>query len=91
VDDACVRAGRDPGEVERTVAVQVRLPGGTGRIQGNDGKRTTDPLEGSVAEMADELRAYAHEGIAHVQLVMDPITIGSITAFAPVLTELDRA
>ena len=41
--------------------------------------------------MADGLRAYAHEGIAHVQLVMDPITLESITAFAPVLTELDRA
>ncbi len=90
VDDACVRAGRDPGDVERTVAVQVRLPGGTGRIQGNDGKRTTPPLEGSTAEMADELRAYAHEGIAHVQLVLDPITIDSIAAFAPVLAELDR-
>ena len=31
VDDACRRAGRDPGDVERTVAVQVRMPGGTGR------------------------------------------------------------
>ena len=32
VDDACRRAGRDPSAVERTVAVQVRLPGGTGRL-----------------------------------------------------------
>ena len=90
VDDACRRAGRDPGEVERTVAVQVRLPGGTGRIQGNDGKRTAPPLEGSATYMADRLRAYAREGIGHVQLVMDPIDRASIAAFAPVLAELDR-
>ena len=90
VDDACVKAGRDPDDVERTVAVQVRMPGGTGRIQGNDGKRTASPLEGSAAHIADELRAYAHEGISHVQLVMDPISRDSIAAFAPVLAELDR-
>ena len=89
VDDACRRAGRDPEAVERTVAVQVRMPGGTGRLAG-DGKRTPSPLEGSAAEMADVLRAYAHEGIAHVQLVIDPITVESITAFAPVLEELSK-
>ena len=89
VDDACVRAGRDPAEVERTVAVQVRMPGGTGRLQGDDGKRTIPPLEGTPAEMADVLRAYAHEGIGHVQLVIDPITRDSIAAFAPALRELE--
>jgi alkanesulfonate monooxygenase SsuD/methylene tetrahydromethanopterin reductase-like flavin-dependent oxidoreductase (luciferase family) len=88
VDAACVGAGRDPDEVERTVAVQVRMPGGKGRVQGNDGKRTVPPLEGSPDEMAQVLRAYAHEGIGHVQLVIDPITRDSIAAFAPVLEAL---
>ncbi len=88
VDAACVRAGRDPGDVERTVAVHVRMPGGTGRLQGDDAKRTAPALEGTAAEMAQVLRAYAHEGIGHVQLVMDPITRDSIAAFAPVLQEL---
>ena len=37
-----------------------------------------------------ELRAYAREGIGHVQLVLDPITRESIEGFAPVLAELDR-
>ncbi len=87
VDDACRRAGRDPGEVERTVAVQVRMPGGTGRLAG-DGKRTPPSLEGSPEAMAHALREYAHEGIAHVQLVIDPITRDSIAAFAPVLKAL---
>jgi alkanesulfonate monooxygenase SsuD/methylene tetrahydromethanopterin reductase-like flavin-dependent oxidoreductase (luciferase family) len=90
VDGACRKAGRDPRDVERTVAVQVTLPGGTGRLQGDYAKRTAPPLEGSPTRMADELRAYASEGIGHVQLVLDPITRDSIAAFAPVLAELDR-
>jgi alkanesulfonate monooxygenase SsuD/methylene tetrahydromethanopterin reductase-like flavin-dependent oxidoreductase (luciferase family) len=90
VDRTCREVGRDPAEVERTVAVMVRLPGGAGRIQG-DGTSDEPPLlEGSPAEMAEVLRAFAAEGIGHVQLVVDPITLPSIRALGPVLTELDR-
>jgi alkanesulfonate monooxygenase SsuD/methylene tetrahydromethanopterin reductase-like flavin-dependent oxidoreductase (luciferase family) len=89
VDSACREVGRDPAEVERTVAVQVRLPGGQGRIQGGYAKDEYPPLEGSPDKMAEVLRAYAREGIAHVQLVMDPIDRGSIEAFAPVLERLE--
>jgi alkanesulfonate monooxygenase SsuD/methylene tetrahydromethanopterin reductase-like flavin-dependent oxidoreductase (luciferase family) len=88
VDAACRDVGRDPAEVARTVAVQVRLAGGTGRIQGDASQRIA-PLEGDPGEMADVLRGYAREGIAHVQLVLDPITRGSIEAFAPVLARLE--
>jgi len=89
VDAACREVGRDPAEVERTVAVQVRLPGGQGRVQGEYAKSAPPPLEGESDHVAEVLRAYAREGIGHVQLVMDPITRGSIEAFAPVLTRLD--
>jgi alkanesulfonate monooxygenase SsuD/methylene tetrahydromethanopterin reductase-like flavin-dependent oxidoreductase (luciferase family) len=89
VDAACREVGRDPAEVERTVAVQVRLPGGQGRIQGAYAKAGPPPLEGEPDEMAEVLRAYAREGIGHVQLVLDPITRGAIEAFAPVLGHLD--
>ena len=89
VDAACWEVGRDPVEVERTVAVQVRLPGGQGRVQGEYAKSAPPPLEGESDDVAEVLRAYAREGIGHVQLVMDPITRGSIEAFAPVLTRLD--
>jgi hypothetical protein len=41
--------------------------------------------------MAEELRAYAGEGIGEVQLVLDPITLASLDEFAPVLEILDRA
>jgi hypothetical protein len=40
--------------------------------------------------MAQVLRGYADEGIAHVQLVVDPITLDSIRALGRVLIELDR-
>jgi probable F420-dependent oxidoreductase len=89
VDAACRDVGRDPSQIERTVAVQVQLPGGTGRIQGDYAAAPPSPLEGTPDEMADVLRAYATEGIRHVQLVMDPITRASIEAFAPVLGRLD--
>jgi alkanesulfonate monooxygenase SsuD/methylene tetrahydromethanopterin reductase-like flavin-dependent oxidoreductase (luciferase family) len=91
VDEACRDVGRDPTEVERTVAVLVELPGGTGRVQGGYSKDAPAPLTGSPAEMAEVLRGFAREGIAHVQLVVDPITVASIRALEPVLTELDRS
>ena len=89
VDAASRDVGRDPGEIERTVAVLVRFPDGTGRIQGDYAQRQPTALEGSPDEMAEVLRAYAREGIGHVQLVIDPITRASIEAFAPVLARLD--
>jgi probable F420-dependent oxidoreductase len=89
VDAACAEAGRDPAEIERTVAVHVRLPGGTGRTMGASTTESIAPLEGSPAAMADELRAYAREGIGHVQLVLDPITRDSIERFAAVLRLLE--
>ncbi|HEX2469850.1 MAG TPA: LLM class flavin-dependent oxidoreductase [Candidatus Limnocylindrales bacterium] len=89
VDAACRDVGREPAEIERTVAVLVRFPGGTGRIQGSYAAAEPTPLEGSSDQLAEALRAYSREGIGHVQLVIDPITRGSIEAFAPALAHLD--
>lgn len=89
VDAACTAAGRKPSDVERTVAVLVRLPGAIGRREVDPSEQAT-PLEGSADEIAEALRAYAREGIGHVQLVLDPITEASIEALAPVLERLDR-
>jgi alkanesulfonate monooxygenase SsuD/methylene tetrahydromethanopterin reductase-like flavin-dependent oxidoreductase (luciferase family) len=84
VDAAAMAAGRQPSEIERTVAVLVRLPAAAG-------ERAYDaaPLEGSPEVIAEGLRAYARQGIAHVQLVIDPITEASLEALAPVLDRLD--
>jgi hypothetical protein len=66
----------------------VRLPGGTGRLQGHpDG---APPLQGEPEAIAETLRGFAAEGIALVQLVLDPITRDSIEALAPMLEALDR-
>ena len=88
VDAAARDVGRDPAEIERSVAVYVRLSGGTGRIQGSN-ETPPQPLEGDPESMAEELRAYAAAGISEVQLVMDPISASSIEEFGRVLRALD--
>jgi probable F420-dependent oxidoreductase len=89
VDAACRDVGRDPAEIERTVAVLIQFPGGTGRVQGSYAEAPPPPLQGDPQRIAETLRGYAREGIGHVQLVIDPITRASIEAFAPVLRLLD--
>ncbi len=90
VDAAARTAGREPAEIERTVAVLVQLPGGTGRLMGDTTMHAIPALSGPPEVLAEELRAYARAGIGAVQLVLDPITLGSIEAFGPVLELLDR-
>jgi alkanesulfonate monooxygenase SsuD/methylene tetrahydromethanopterin reductase-like flavin-dependent oxidoreductase (luciferase family) len=90
VDDAARDVGRDPASIERTVAVLVQLPGGAGRVDGSGLAAGARALAGPASVIADELRAYAREGIGHVQLVVDPITTASVRSLGPVLRELDR-
>ena len=92
VDSACGAAGRDPATVERTITVLVadpsadpwwnRLPVGR--------ELAIKPLSGSPQHIADALRAFGCEGIAHVQIALEPTTPQSIAAFAPVLQQLDQ-
>jgi probable F420-dependent oxidoreductase len=89
VDAACIAAGRDPSEVERTVAVLVRMTGGRGRQQGDASAEEVVPLSGPPELLAEAFRAYAREGVSHLQLVLDPITPAAIEELAPVLDELD--
>ena len=90
LDRALVEAGRDPDEVVRTVTVLVQLTGGRGRPASV--ADATPPQDGTdPSAMAETLRRYAEAGIAHVQLVLDPITRESIEQCAPILDRLDRA
>jgi probable F420-dependent oxidoreductase len=86
IDAACRAEGRDPATLERTVAAFVAfdLPGTTGHPD------VTRPLRGTPDEIAAELRAYASEGISHVQIYLDPMTLAGVEAFAPILEALDR-
>lgn len=91
VDAAAVEAGRDPATIEKSCAILVQMAGGEGRTTVYDeGDKDASPLTGTTEELAAVMRAYADVGIDHVQLVMDPNTLESIEAFAPVLELLDR-
>ena len=91
VDAAARAAGRDPPRSSGPSPSSCSCPGGTGRVMGDtDPKQVVPPLEGPPEEIAEALRAYAREGIGHVQLVVDPITEASVAALAPVLEGLDR-
>jgi alkanesulfonate monooxygenase SsuD/methylene tetrahydromethanopterin reductase-like flavin-dependent oxidoreductase (luciferase family) len=89
VDAACRAAGRDPGALGRTVAVLVDMAPGVGSRRSWPPHWSFAPLRGSPARLADELRAYAREGIGHVQLWLEPNTPKSLEAFAPALALLD--
>ena len=88
VDAACRSVGREPSEVERTLALVVAFEGALGR--GSAIAETPFvPLDGDPAVLAPSLRAFADAGVGHVQLVLDPITLSSIEALAPTLAALD--
>jgi alkanesulfonate monooxygenase SsuD/methylene tetrahydromethanopterin reductase-like flavin-dependent oxidoreductase (luciferase family) len=89
IDEACRAAGRDPGEVERTVALFVAFTGSQGRSQGDLQGDDVEPISGEPEVLAARLRAFAEEGVAHVQLVLDPITADTIRALRPTLERLD--
>lgn len=84
VDAACRDVGRDPATLARSVAVQVDF---LGREQFPPGLA---PLMGTTEELAEQFRAFAREGISHLQVVLRPTTIETIERLAPVLELLDR-
>jgi alkanesulfonate monooxygenase SsuD/methylene tetrahydromethanopterin reductase-like flavin-dependent oxidoreductase (luciferase family) len=88
VDAACRTAGRDPAAVERTVALIVAMPGALGRGS-SVSEEAFEPIPGDAETLAPALRAFADAGVAHVQLVLDPITLESIAALEPTLAALD--
>lgn len=85
VDAACRAVGREPAEVERTLALFVAFPGARGRSLGDLTKPEVPPIPGDPAALAAALRAFSAEGVGHVQLVLDPITVETIAALAPAL------
>jgi alkanesulfonate monooxygenase SsuD/methylene tetrahydromethanopterin reductase-like flavin-dependent oxidoreductase (luciferase family) len=85
IDAACREVGRDPATLERTASVQIVYPGGP-----IGAPWPVPPFSGTPEEIAEELRAYAREGISHVQVSLEPMLPRSIEAFQPVLELLDR-
>jgi alkanesulfonate monooxygenase SsuD/methylene tetrahydromethanopterin reductase-like flavin-dependent oxidoreductase (luciferase family) len=89
IDGACRAAGRDPADVERTVALFVAFPGAVGRSRGDLTAPDVTPLSSDTTELAEALRAFAAEGVDHVQLVLDPINAETVAGLAGALSLLD--
>ena len=80
IDEACERAGRDSGEVKRSVCLLVEVDGGAGerRAQPEAPPLPADALPG-------ELAALAAAGADEVILVLDPITEPAIRSLRTAL------
>ena len=90
VETAVAEAGRHPQDVAPTAAVLVGLPGGAGRLMGDTYNRSdVRPVSGTADDIAAHLAAMAAAGAAHLQLVVDPITVESVELLAGALRVLD--
>jgi len=88
IDRACESVDRDPTTLVRTICPLVQMTGGTGRPSGSG--EVVPPIDGTdPAALAGELATYAEMGVAHVQIVLDPITPASIAELEPALRLLD--
>ena len=67
VDAACRQHGRAPATLERSVTVAVTAPGR--RMPYPDAV----PISGSPEEVAEAFRAFAREGITHIQVWLAPM------------------
>jgi probable F420-dependent oxidoreductase len=79
IDSACREVGRDPAEVEKTVAIYLGFPDRVGRRSGGEA------LSGSDRQLAAHLQTLAEAGIGHVQVVLDPIEPRTIEALGRVV------
>jgi alkanesulfonate monooxygenase SsuD/methylene tetrahydromethanopterin reductase-like flavin-dependent oxidoreductase (luciferase family) len=81
VDEACERVGRDPSTLEKTICPLITL--GRGELPLNPGRIPPTIIRGDDPNaLADEFNRYAELGVAHLQLVLDPITPGAIESVA---------
>ena len=89
VDDACSEVGRDPATLGRTMTVLVDFVGTPDlpvRLIRPDSR--PEPIVGTPTEIARALHAFAAEGIAHIQVALQPNNLAGIERFAPVIEEL---
>ena len=87
LDEACIKEGRDPATLERTVTVGVAF--GDHRLEFGPWDITKGALSGVPEEVAGALRAFADQGVAHVQVYLAPTTEAGVEQFARVLELLD--
>ena len=83
LDEALEAVDRDPEDVVKSVALYVEMTNSGARPVG----RSIRPITGSNEQITDQILAFAPM-VAHVQLVVDPITIESIEALGPVVSAI---
>jgi len=79
LDAALAAEGRDPATLERTVGIEIRDPSlaPPAEEDGDDGA-----FGGSVDELAEALAAYDELGIAHLIVILQPMTEASLERLA---------
>ena len=87
IDTISEQVGRDPSTLVKTVAPLVGMPGARGRLSEYGSPPVLDGTDTS--SLANDLYRFADMGIAHVQLVLDPINAETIAALQPVIEQLD--
>ena len=88
VDKRCREVGRDPATLGRSCSIAVDTTGKR-EIPGNI-PESTKPLTGSPEMIAQEIQAFADEGIDHLQIYLAPSTCQSIEWLAKVVEILDQ-
>jgi alkanesulfonate monooxygenase SsuD/methylene tetrahydromethanopterin reductase-like flavin-dependent oxidoreductase (luciferase family) len=90
-DTACADVGRDPTTLARSASVVVSLPTAQTQSWQHSSAQGGQPEPTSPEQVAETLRGYAREGLAHVQLWLTPNTLASLEWFKAVLDLLDRS
>ena len=87
VDQVCEQVDRDPSTLVKTVAPLFAMPGAKGRLSEYGAPPALDGTDPH--SIANDLHTFADLGIAHVQLVLDPINATTISSLQDVLAILD--
>ena len=98
VDAACAAEGRDPATLERTAGVLVEVAGSVPYPPGypawsaGQAQRAGQGqvLHGTPDDLAEAFRAYAREGVCHLKVWVNPMTVAGIERLATTLELLDR-
>ena len=87
--DARAAVDVDPAAIERTVSIIVDQSG-RHEVPASMDSNIVFPLAGSPEEIAAGLKAFADEGIRHIQIYLVPNTLETIERFRKVFEAMGR-
>ncbi len=76
---ACAIVGRDPATIEVTLGTAVKL------LSAGEQAEETKAIAGSPEAIAHRLASFAREGVTHVIVLLEPLTLESIAAFGHIV------